>query len=220
MSVATVKPTLSPEQAKALTEEVRADVAALWAKVLELYEGGAHVALGYGGWREYWAAEFGGQGARGEQLVRAGRVARALAEAGLPAPANDSVARKLTPVLRHAPDELPVVWGRAVEAHGQPTGREVEALVKPYREEARRARPALSAAVAESYEQRGHTRHQRSVLSHALADAKGAAVAASTGVGDALATEPTTDQLQAWLDDAESAAEKMLTVVRALRAAV
>jgi hypothetical protein len=216
----TTTPTLSPEQAKALTEEVRADVAALWAKVLELYEGGAHVALGYGSWRLYWASEFGGQGARGEQLVRAGRVARALSEAGLPAPANDSVARKLTPVLRHAPDELPVVWGRAVEAHGTPTGREVEALVKPYREQARHARPALSETVAASYEQRGQTRHQRSVVSHALADAKGAAVAADAALEDALATEPSTDQLQEWLDDAESAAEKMLAVVRALRAAV
>lgn len=215
-----ITPTLSAEEAQELTDEVRAELAALWTKVLELYEGGAHLALGYGSWRAYWAAEFGGQGARGEQYVRAGRVARALTEAGLPTPANDTVARKLTPVLRHAPQELAGVWSRAVQAHGQPTGRELDALVKPYRQEAREVRPALTAQVAESYEQRGLTRHRRSLLSHALADAKGAAVAADGLMEDALATEPRTDQLQVWTTDAEDAAQTLLAVVRALREAV
>ena len=41
---------LSREQARALTDEVKADVIALWVKLLTLYEGGAHTALGYASW--------------------------------------------------------------------------------------------------------------------------------------------------------------------------
>ena len=63
---------LSPERAKALTDEVRADVARVWTKVLELYEGGAHLALGYRNWRDYWVAEFGTGGARGSSSCAPG----------------------------------------------------------------------------------------------------------------------------------------------------
>ena len=42
------------------------------------------------------------------------------------------MARKLTPVLKRAPDEVADVWQTALEAHGQPTGRQMEPLVTPY----------------------------------------------------------------------------------------
>ena len=37
--------TLSQTEAQRLTEEVKADAQRLWAKLLSLYEGGAHIAL-------------------------------------------------------------------------------------------------------------------------------------------------------------------------------
>jgi hypothetical protein len=44
--------------ARALTDEVTQDAAALWAKLLRLYEGEAHIALGYSSWGAYYEKEF------------------------------------------------------------------------------------------------------------------------------------------------------------------
>ena len=70
---------LSATEARRLTEEVKADAAALWAKLLSLYEGGAHTVLGYTSWGAYYEAEFGQTPSRGYQLLRAARVSEALA---------------------------------------------------------------------------------------------------------------------------------------------
>jgi hypothetical protein len=40
-------PPLTALDARRLAEEVKADAQRLWAKLLSLYEGGAHIALGY-----------------------------------------------------------------------------------------------------------------------------------------------------------------------------
>jgi hypothetical protein len=37
---------------------VKADLSRLRDKLLRLYEGDAHIALGYPSWKEYWQAEF------------------------------------------------------------------------------------------------------------------------------------------------------------------
>lgn len=46
-------PALSSGEARRLTDEVKADAAKLWQKLLRLYNGGAHTALGYASWETY-----------------------------------------------------------------------------------------------------------------------------------------------------------------------
>jgi hypothetical protein len=65
-----------------LTEEVKADAAALWAKLLELYEGGAHKVLGYSSWGAYYEAEFGASKSDGYRLLDAARVADLIPNVG------------------------------------------------------------------------------------------------------------------------------------------
>jgi hypothetical protein len=50
----------------------------LWHLLLHAYERGAHDALGYDSWGEYFEAEFGQSGRRGYQLIDANRVVRAI----------------------------------------------------------------------------------------------------------------------------------------------
>src|SRR5438067_2376914 len=52
--------------------------AALWRRLLRLYEGCAHTALGYASWSDYCAAEFDVGKSRAYQLLAAGRVAAEL----------------------------------------------------------------------------------------------------------------------------------------------
>jgi hypothetical protein len=158
MSVVVATPAqMSRDEALAATDEVRHDFGVLWNKVLDLYERGAHIALNYSSWGEYWSTEFGVSGARGEQLVRAGRVARELERAGLPLPANDLTARQLLPVLRSAPDELAPLWQRALDQHGKPNARQVQAMVAPYRRARQHGREcsADAACADEARPQRG-----------------------------------------------------------------
>jgi hypothetical protein len=66
--------TLEEREARALTESVKADLASLWAKCQRLYKGGAHSALGYSNWGDYFEQEFKQSRARGYQLLRAAAV--------------------------------------------------------------------------------------------------------------------------------------------------
>lgn len=207
----------SAEEARELTEQVRREASTLWLRVLELYEGGAHIALGYGSWRRYWEGEFGGSGARGEQMIRAGRVARALVEAGLPLPANDTTARQLVPVLNRAPEDLPAIWQRAVDAHGQPTGRQVRDLVEPYRKQPDRA-PHSTRNDPADYERRGYTRRTRGVVAHALEQARGAAELVRAGLVDALLTDPEPERVHDWLEQAQAAHRALGEVLESLEA--
>lgn len=204
-------PQLSKEAARRMTDEVRHDVHSLWRKVLALYEGGAHLALGYDDWSEYWTAEFGGSGHRGTQLVRAGRVVRAL-EAGdgdLPLPANDSVARQLLPVYRYAPEDLTTVWQRAVQVTGgTPTTAQVAEIVEPYR---RRRNLAHDPA------QSGATRRKRNLAGVPIVHAHSNALGASSNLADALDARPSVDVLREWLEHAEEAARIMSDVAAMLR---
>lgn len=195
-------------EARRVTDEVRVEVATLWTRVYDLYRGGAHVALGYESWGAYWQAEFGQSGGRGEQLVRAGRVAAALIEAGSSAPTSDLIARELAPVLRNAPDELADVWERALASTGgQPKAREVRALVEPYRTDRRPQRPT----------NRAHTRRQRNIVAFGARDARIAAEAAVAGLDAALATEPTPEALREWLGDAETAIRQLTAIAERLQ---
>ncbi|MDX6556555.1 MAG: hypothetical protein QOD86_2750 [Miltoncostaeaceae bacterium] len=117
---------LTRVEARRLTDEVREDAATLWGKLLRLYEGGAHTALGYASWGAYFEAEFGQSRSRGYQLLGAARVV-----ASLPAPEVQSTVVDLTEShareLERVPeDQRAGVWRAAVMlANGE--GRPVAA---------------------------------------------------------------------------------------------
>src|SRR5215216_2974966 len=69
-----VAPQLSREEARALTDEARERAQDLWQLLLRLYEGGAHLALGYTSWGAYFQVEFDGSRGHGYRLLRAARV--------------------------------------------------------------------------------------------------------------------------------------------------
>jgi hypothetical protein len=201
---------LTPEQARELTEEVRNDIANLWLKVLMLFEGAAHAALDYESWREYWEAEFGTNGTRGEQYIRAGRVCRALAHHGLQLPGNDATARALTPILRTAPGELPDVWRKALEeSDGKPTGAQVRKLAEPYRE----TRPTK---VERSADGRS-IRRLRNAVGGRVRDVHNELEAANKAVEAALLTCPPDTLVRDWLHHAEEAMRELETLTEALR---
>jgi hypothetical protein len=180
---------LSQEDARRLTDEARALGSELWLRVRDLYQRSAHIALGYGSWREYWASEFDQSGTRGEQILRAGRVAAVLQERELPLPANDSTARELVPLLKD-PDRLAEVWSTALAAaDGKPIGSQVRTLVAPYR----RARTGGSTVDGRN------VRRLRNDVSRPLRDARGGLEQARKALPDALRTEPATTLVRDWL---------------------
>ncbi|HEY6775209.1 MAG TPA: hypothetical protein VI122_01745, partial [Thermoleophilaceae bacterium] len=124
---------LSTLEARRLTDEVKADATALWVKLLRLYEGEAHTALGFKSWGAYYEAEFGRSDADAYRVLQAARVVGQL-PIGSPQPANESVARELVPVLREDPAEVEEVWAEVVELHGtSPTAAETRAVVEEKR---------------------------------------------------------------------------------------
>jgi phage N-6-adenine-methyltransferase len=127
-----VAPPLTKSAARLLTDEVKADAAALWAKLLSLYEGAAHTALGYSSWAAYCADEFDMGRDYSYKLLSSARVVEALGESTFvdSPPRSEAVARELVPVLREAPEEVPEVWGEVVDLHGPtPTAAQVREVV-------------------------------------------------------------------------------------------
>jgi len=120
-------------EARRLTDEVKTDAAALWSKLLRLYEGGAHTALGYSSWAEYCAVEFDMGRDYSYKLLASARVVETLDESTNGRPASERVARELTP-LRDDPDLLREAWSEATAEHGpQPTATQVREHVEPRR---------------------------------------------------------------------------------------
>lgn len=127
--------TLTPDAARVLTDEVKADAAALWAKLLSLYEGEAHIALGYSSWASYCADEFDIGRRQSYQLLDAARVVESVHNCALvEPPRTEGVAREMVPLLREAPETVPEVWGEVVELHGPtPTAAQVREVVEEVR---------------------------------------------------------------------------------------
>jgi hypothetical protein len=123
MSTELTKP-LSRDAARALTEEVKADAAALWTKLLRLYEDGAHTALGYSSWADYCAAEFDMGRSHAYRLLDAGRVVEAI-EAHSPngdSPPSEAVAREFVPVLREDQQQMVKAWEELKSEFGDAEG--------------------------------------------------------------------------------------------------
>jgi hypothetical protein len=97
-------------EARRLTDEVKADAQRLWAKLLHLYEGGAHIALGYSSWSAYCEHEFRlGKAAYAYRLLQAAHVVDQLARKSpigdslkvtSQVPESEAIARELAQ-LRH-----------------------------------------------------------------------------------------------------------------------
>jgi N6-adenosine-specific RNA methylase IME4 len=104
---------LTEFEARRLTDEVKADAHALWRKLLRLYEGEAHVALGYASWHSYCEAEFDMGRSHAYRLLDAGRVAAVVPQLG-----NEAQARELVPLLDR-PDELHDVVRELRDLHGE-----------------------------------------------------------------------------------------------------
>lgn len=203
-------PSVTADEARAMTEDVRADVRALWRKVLGLYEAGVHLALGYVSWSDYWAGEFGQSGTRGDQLVRAGRVVRALERADVEIlPRNDWVAGQLIPVYRVAPEDLPDVWARAVKlGKGQPTRDHIAQVVEPYRRRRQGYRNAAEGAKVR------RTRERAGVpILHAHANAEEAAA----NIEAALNSGMSDDVMREWWEHAHEAARLLAEIAEKIR---
>jgi len=114
--------TLSQDEARSLTDEVKQDAERLWRKLVELYDGGAHLALGYSSWGSYFEAEFGGKKSQAYRVLEAGRVVDALdSPNGEWTTPTESQARELAPLLDE-PELAKDAWKEAIEvSNGKPT---------------------------------------------------------------------------------------------------
>ena len=102
-------PVLGPSEARRLTDAIKRDAEALWQKLVELYDGGAHTALGYSSWQTYCEAEFGFGRSQSYRLLEAGRVAELVPHGGM----NERQARELAPLLRDEDENAVVeVWSK------------------------------------------------------------------------------------------------------------
>jgi hypothetical protein len=126
--------TLNQTEARRLTDEVKADAQRLWAKLLNLYEGRAHIALGYNSWAEYCQQEFKMGKTRSYQLLQAAQVINQFTKVDSPkvisqVPESERIARELVPLLGN-PEALDEAWNEAVEtAGGVPTAQTVREVV-------------------------------------------------------------------------------------------
>jgi hypothetical protein len=125
-------------EARQLTEEVKEDAQQLWAKLLYLYEGRAHIALGYSSWAEYCEQEFRMSKAHAYRLLQAAHIVSQLAgkspmgdslQVTSQVPESERIARELVPLISN-PQALDEAWNEAVEqANGVPTAQVVREIV-------------------------------------------------------------------------------------------
>lgn len=131
MSTLPAVATLSRDEARSLTDEVKHDAERLWRKLVELYEGGAHEVLDYDSWGAYFKAEFGGSKSKAYQLLSSGQIVKELergAVSDLKLPANHEQARELRPLLKQ-PEVLREAWAEVTELHSEPTAKDVREVV-------------------------------------------------------------------------------------------
>ena len=137
-------PLLGPDEARSLTDRIKARSEELWHLLLEAYEGAAHTALGYKSWGAYFEAEYGGGKSQAYRVLDAGRVVKAMEEDSpigeRPAIPNEYVARELAP-LKGDPETMNRVWGGVVE-EARKTGEGVTAEKVRARVQERKEPPA------------------------------------------------------------------------------
>jgi hypothetical protein len=126
---------LSRDEARKLTDDIKCRSHELWHKLLEAYEGGAHIALGYQSWGEYFQAEFGQTGARDYQLVNARRVVRAIeGYSTIVERPNEGQARELAPLVKEDSEKAQRLWQELAEKYGNElTARHIKKAVEEVR---------------------------------------------------------------------------------------
>lgn len=124
MSDVLVVALLSHDEARSLTDEVKQEGLVLREQLLRLYEGGAHVALGYGSWKDYWESEFDTGFRSGYYMLEAARVDRALHNCATEA-ISEGHARELAPILK-AEGKGTVEEGSVVDAYTEAAKRAEE----------------------------------------------------------------------------------------------
>ena len=97
------KTKLDKAQARALTDTIKRDAAALWFKLLDAYERRAWEALGYDNWATYCGTEFGFGKAHGYRLLKAARVHQAV---GLHVETRDMTEAQTRVLKKLSPDAL------------------------------------------------------------------------------------------------------------------
>jgi hypothetical protein len=155
---------LSRVAALALTSQIRKAVDRTWELLLAAYEGQAHLALGYGRWEDYVAAEFNMTRGNAYRLVNQGVVTKALQEAtGI---IDDVVSRarntiqvsaREAAVLKPALPEATAEIAAAVKAGAEPAAAVRAAVEKRTPPKPRRAPepdPEAAAIEAEEAERR------------------------------------------------------------------
>lgn len=134
---------LSADEARSLTEQIKAATEQLYSLLLRAHEGQAWAALGYDSWRDYAMTEFGMSQSQAYRLLDHGRVIREI-EQPAHVPSDEQVtvevspmgekdplpserqARELAPLLDE-PEKLRETWDRAIrESGGKPTAAAVK----------------------------------------------------------------------------------------------
>ncbi len=100
MTAPMVASVLTPDEARALTDEIRDTVDNLWQLIERAHAGKAYKALGYTSWADYVRAEFNMSESRSYQLLDQARVIRAIERAtSTDVEITEAAARDLAPIL-------------------------------------------------------------------------------------------------------------------------
>ena len=116
-------PTLTREQARALTDRIKEAIEGVWDLVAEAYETRAWQVLGYAHWNAYHEAEFGDLKIRPSRLDRP-LVVQALRERGLPIRAIATATGASVGTVHGDLEDAAVVQKRTTAASQQVTGRD------------------------------------------------------------------------------------------------
>lgn len=127
--------TISKTEAQELTDNIKEMSEELWHMLLDAYERGVHIALGYTTWGAYFEAEFGQSGRHGQRLLAAARVARIIEGSNdqmvVEQKPNEFQSRELSSLIRDNPEAVAEAWQEVIEKHGKDaTGAEVRKIVQ------------------------------------------------------------------------------------------
>jgi hypothetical protein len=129
---AALVPFFGPAEARRLTDEAKRDIAALRERLLLLYEGEAHLALGFSSWGEYWETEFETSWRTGYRELEAARVNRAIDPWDNGGHLSERQARELAPLLRQEDEDAVLdLWRELQDEYGERlTAENVQAAVE------------------------------------------------------------------------------------------
>ena len=125
---------LTRDEARQRTDRLKARLTEDWQEFVALWRGGAHLALGYGSWGDYFEAEFDRDGKYGYRLLEHARVMEMLGDSPIgESPSislTESQAREFFP-LRKDPELLREAWHEVESRFGsEPTAANIRQVVQ------------------------------------------------------------------------------------------